>query len=234
MTDQTNEAATGENSKATTATPTEKLVKKIASATIGLTKLQLLKQVSNVEQGQRVLVARIVGEMDGTREYVDPFAGEVALGMTGQFGALSVLEPNMLYSSGVCYLPSFIHDFVVSKFLATNRDISRGKKPIKFGFDVYVIADDKSATGYTFDLDQTIPMEVVSKNTLTMLTAGGNFGNLDVAALTHRPEPIALVGNASEASTSGDAEIVDIGDKPGDTEIVGIGDKPKAKGKATE
>lgn len=83
-------------------------------------------------------LARFFGTANGTKHGVSDFGEWTCL--TGQFRAVN-LDTGETFDSGVCFLPDVAQDLIIGAL---------GSGSVDFAFDIGVVLDDDSATGYVY------------------------------------------------------------------------------------
>lgn len=94
-------------------------------------------------------LCRMYGTATGTKEGVSDFGEWRAL--TGQFRGVNIADGET-FDSGVCFLPDVAQDMVLGA-------LNGGAQAVDFAFDIGVVLDEESATGYVYRASPVIQEE---------------------------------------------------------------------------
>lgn len=119
------------------------LQKKISVAKVIGGKPKIASIVKFFEENKTAAVmplCRMYGTASGSKVGVSDFGEWTAL--TGQFRGLN-LSTGETFDSGICFLPDVANDMVLGA-------LNSGATAVDFAFDVGVVLDEDSATGYVY------------------------------------------------------------------------------------
>lgn len=126
--------------------------RKLSVNEFGFDKPTLQKLVLGDQEAQHFL-ARFVGVVTGLKPYKtkgdENRPPETAFGLMGSFEGTSV--NGEVKEGAVLYLPSYVNDMVVAMLQADESIAS-----IRIAFDVYASYEEKSATSYTFTVNDLL------------------------------------------------------------------------------
>lgn len=121
--------------------------KKLSVASLGYDKPAILALVIANQTAPHFL-ARFVGTARGLRPYKDQQSGETRFGLIGEFRGTGANGETL--DGSVLYLPSYVNDMLVAAF--GGEDVTA----IRIGFDVYAEYNEKSATSYSFTVNDLL------------------------------------------------------------------------------
>lgn len=137
--------------------PQINLIKKISIAKVigGKPKIaSIVKFFDENKTASSMVLARFYGSAVGTKTGVSDFGEWTCL--TGQFRAINKTTGES-FDSGICFLPDVALDLVVGAL---------GQGSVDFAFDIGVVLDDDSATGYVYT---AIPLMQEESNPISRL-----------------------------------------------------------------
>ena len=100
---------------------------------------EIAKYFADHPEEKALYLARFFGAANGTKTGISDF-GEWSC-LTGQFRAINV-QTGETFDSGICFLPDVAQDLVLGAL--------NGSNAVDFAFDIGVVLDDSSATGYVY------------------------------------------------------------------------------------
>jgi len=100
---------------------------------------EIAKYFADHPEEKALYLARFFGTANGTKNGISDFGEWMCL--TGQFRAINV-ETGETFDSGICFLPDVAQDMVLGALTGSNA--------VDFAFDIGVVLDASSATGYVY------------------------------------------------------------------------------------